>query len=143
MNLSSAWNFRSIEYHHALYLNFGTLAGLWPWAIPSLKIVLGFFHHHHEIFVPQSIIMHYIKNLGLRPDWGVGHQKKLSRRADLRRILSAASVRRRAGRTPIFSRRRRRVKYGSALGRRRRAPIGFGLCWDAHTNGRMFKISTL
>jgi hypothetical protein len=28
--LSSAWNFRSIEYHHALYLNFGTLAGLWP-----------------------------------------------------------------------------------------------------------------
>jgi hypothetical protein len=41
--LSSAWNFRSIEYHHALY--FGTLAGLWPWAIgPSLKIeVLGFF----------------------------------------------------------------------------------------------------
>jgi hypothetical protein len=43
--LSSARNFRSIEYHHALYLNFGTLAGLWPWAIgPSLKIeVLGFF----------------------------------------------------------------------------------------------------
>jgi hypothetical protein len=28
--LSSAWNFRSIEYHHALFLNFGTLAGLWP-----------------------------------------------------------------------------------------------------------------
>jgi hypothetical protein len=31
--------------HHALYLNFGTLAGLWPWAVgTSLKIeVLGFF----------------------------------------------------------------------------------------------------
>jgi hypothetical protein len=30
---------------HALYLIFGTLAGLWPWAIgPSLKIeILGFF----------------------------------------------------------------------------------------------------
>jgi hypothetical protein len=43
--LSSAWNFRSIEYHHALYLNFGTLTGLWPWVIgPSLKIeILGFF----------------------------------------------------------------------------------------------------
>jgi hypothetical protein len=54
--------------------------------------------------------------------------KNLSRRADLRRILSAASVRRRAGRTPNFSRRRRRVKYGSALGRRRRAPIGFWHC---------------
>jgi hypothetical protein len=52
--------------------------------------------------------------------------KNLLRRADLRRFLSAASVRRRAGRTPNFSRRRRRVKYGSALGRRRRAPIGFG-----------------
>jgi hypothetical protein len=44
-------NFRSIEYHHAFYLNIGTLAGLWPWAIvPSLKIEsLGFFHHHHTI----------------------------------------------------------------------------------------------
>jgi hypothetical protein len=53
-NLSSAWNFRSIEYHHALYLNFGTLAGLWPWVIWSkLKIeILGFFHHHHEISDP-------------------------------------------------------------------------------------------
>jgi hypothetical protein len=35
-------------------LNFGTLAGLWPWAIgPSLKIeILRFFHHHHEISDP-------------------------------------------------------------------------------------------
>jgi hypothetical protein len=40
--------------YHALYLNFGTLAGLWPWAIgPGLKIkVLAFFHHHHEISDP-------------------------------------------------------------------------------------------
>jgi hypothetical protein len=46
---SSAWNFWSIEYHHALHLNLGTLAGLWPWAIrPSLKIkILGFFNHQH------------------------------------------------------------------------------------------------
>jgi hypothetical protein len=75
--LSSAWNFRSIEYHHALYLDFETLAGLWPWAIPSLKIeILGFFHHHHEIYDPLSIIMSYIENLGLWPDWGVGHRRR-------------------------------------------------------------------
>jgi hypothetical protein len=52
--LSSASNFRSIEYHHTLYLNFETLAGLWPCDIEtSLKIeILGFFHHHHEISDP-------------------------------------------------------------------------------------------
>jgi hypothetical protein len=57
---SSALNFRSIEYHHSLYLNFGTLAGLWPWADwPSLKIeILGFFHHHHEISDPYIYIEH-------------------------------------------------------------------------------------
>jgi hypothetical protein len=77
-NLSSACNFRSIEYHHALYLYFGTLAELWPWAIgPSLKIeILGFFHHHHEISDAKSIIMPYIENLGLGPDWGVGHRRR-------------------------------------------------------------------
>jgi hypothetical protein len=32
----SAWNFRSIEYHHTFYLNFRTLAGLWPWAVVSI-----------------------------------------------------------------------------------------------------------
>jgi hypothetical protein len=38
--------------HHALYLNFGTLAGLWPWAIgPSLKIE-NRFHLHHVISDP-------------------------------------------------------------------------------------------
>jgi hypothetical protein len=31
--LSSVWNFQSIEYHHALFWKFGTLAGLWPLAI--------------------------------------------------------------------------------------------------------------
>jgi hypothetical protein len=37
--------------HLALYLNFGTLAILWPWAIrPSLKIEI--LHHHHEISDP-------------------------------------------------------------------------------------------
>jgi hypothetical protein len=64
-----------MEYHHALYLNFGTLAGLWPLAIgSSLKIeILGFFHHHHEISDPKSIIMPYIENLGL---WRVGHRRR-------------------------------------------------------------------
>jgi hypothetical protein len=47
--LSSARNFRSIEYHHALYLNFGTLVGFWPWVI-GLKIeILGGFLHRHKI----------------------------------------------------------------------------------------------
>jgi hypothetical protein len=30
------------------------------------------FHHHHKISDPKSIIMPYIENLGLCPDWGVG-----------------------------------------------------------------------
>jgi hypothetical protein len=76
--LSSAWNFRSVEYHHVLCLNFGTLAGLWPWAIrPSLKNWGSrVFHHHHEISDPKSIIMPYIEKLGLWPDWGVGHRRR-------------------------------------------------------------------
>jgi hypothetical protein len=43
-----------IYQHHDLFLNFETLAGLWPCAIePSLKIeVLKFFHYHHEISDP-------------------------------------------------------------------------------------------
>jgi hypothetical protein len=28
------------------------------------------FYHHHEISDPKSIIMPYIENLGLWPDWG-------------------------------------------------------------------------
>jgi hypothetical protein len=34
------------------------------------------FHHHHEISDPKSIIMPYIENLGLWPDWGVGHRRR-------------------------------------------------------------------
>jgi hypothetical protein len=30
--LASVWNFQTIEYHHALFWIFGTLAGSWPWA---------------------------------------------------------------------------------------------------------------
>jgi hypothetical protein len=51
-------------------LNFGTLAGLWPWAIgPNLKIeILGVFHRQHEIFDPKSIVMPYFENFELWPD---------------------------------------------------------------------------
>jgi hypothetical protein len=68
--LSSAGNFRSIDYHHVLYLNFGTFAGLWAWAIGSgLNLeILGFFNHHHVISDPWSRIMPYIENLDLLPD---------------------------------------------------------------------------
>jgi hypothetical protein len=71
-------NFRSIEYHHALYLILKTLDKLWPWAIGrSLKIkVSEFFHRHHEILDPQNIILPYIENLGLWSDWRVGHRHR-------------------------------------------------------------------
>jgi hypothetical protein len=55
-------------------LNFGTLAGLWPWAIgPSLKIeILGAFHRQHEISDPKSKAMPYFENFELWPDCGAG-----------------------------------------------------------------------
>jgi hypothetical protein len=34
------------------------------------------FHHHHVISDPKSIIMPYIENLELWPDWGVGHRRR-------------------------------------------------------------------
>jgi hypothetical protein len=66
-----------MEYHHALYLNFETLAGLWPWAIrPSLKIeILGFFHHHHESSDSYSKIMSHILKIwdfGRIGKWATG-----------------------------------------------------------------------
>jgi hypothetical protein len=35
--------------------------------------ILGLFHHQHEISDRQSTIMPNIWNLGLWPDYGVGH----------------------------------------------------------------------
>jgi hypothetical protein len=37
--LSSPWNFRSKEYHHALYWKFGTLAGLG--SRPQVQMIIG------------------------------------------------------------------------------------------------------
>jgi hypothetical protein len=55
------------------FQDFGRIMDVGHW--PSLKIkILWFFHHQHEISDPKRIIMPYIENLGLGPDWGVGHR---------------------------------------------------------------------
>jgi hypothetical protein len=38
----------------------------------------GFFYHHHKISDPQSIIMSYIENLGLKPHWGLAYDHESS-----------------------------------------------------------------
>jgi hypothetical protein len=53
--------------------DFGRIMAVGHWT-KSQKWGSRVFHHHHDD--PKSIIMPYIENLGLWPDWGVGHRRR-------------------------------------------------------------------
>jgi hypothetical protein len=109
--LSSPWNFWSIEYNHALYWKFGTLAGLG--SRPQAQMTMG--------PIQKTFLV-------LRPFEGVLTCSIL--------IAGTQVMLRKA----YFLRRRSWLRPKSWASRPRIQNSG-PYYWDAHTNGLLFKIS--
>jgi hypothetical protein len=135
------------------FRDFGRIMAVGHWA-KSQNWGSRVFHHHHEIFNPKSIIMPYIENLGLWPDWGVGHRRRWQwvhykkTLLVLRPFEGAITCSILIAGTQVMLRKAYFLRKGSwfrpeSWTPRTRIQNSGPYYWDAHTNGLMFKISAL
>jgi hypothetical protein len=90
--------------------DFGRIMAVGHW-VKSQNPDSRVFHHHHEISDLKSIIMPYIENLGLWPDWGEGQKTFLVLRPFERALTCSILI----ARTQVMLRKAYFLRRGSWL----------------------------